>query len=269
MTVKTFYLNERKTVTLKAYLLDEISGLAFTKARPAALIFPGGGYEFVSDREGEPIAMQFLAKGFNAFVLTYSCCKRHPQPLINAAWALANIRMRHKQYGIDPGKITVCGFSAGAHLAASIATMWKDSELCSYVNISPKLMRPDAAVLCYPVISGVTMPHVGSFEQLLGKNATREQLLKLSCEYRVTSETPPTFLWHTADDGCVPAQNSLVMAHACIKNNVPCELHIYDSGPHGLSDCYKTTAWDENHVRPHCGEWIDSAVEFLRKYLDI
>lgn len=269
MITKTFYLNERKTVSLRAYLLDDIEGVPFCQARPAVLICPGGGYAYVSPREGEPIATHFLSMGFNAFILTYSVNKHHPQPLINAAWAMANIRMRHKEYGIDPNKIAVCGFSAGGHLAACLATMWADPELCRYVNISPRLMRPDAAVLCYPVISGVTRPHIGSFQALLGENPTQAELLSLSAETRVTPETPPTFIWHTADDGCVPAQNALVMAHACIKNKVPCELHVYDSGPHGLSDCAKASAPAQTHVLPHCAQWIPLAMEFLQKYMNI
>lgn len=269
MVVKTFYLNERKTVVLKAYLLDNISGLEFCSARPAVLIFPGGGYTMVSDREGEPIAMQFLARGFNAFVLTYTVNKKHPQPLINAAWALANIRMRHKEYSIDPNKIAVCGFSSGGHLAASISTMWDEPFLNRYVGIAPRILRPDATVLSYPVISGVVTPHMGSFDVLLGEKASKSQRMTLSAEKYVNEHTPPTFLWHTATDDLVPAQNSLVMANALIKNKVPCELHIYDDGPHGLADCYKTTAWHDMFVDPHCGAWIDGAITFLQKHLQI
>lgn len=269
MTVKTFHLNERRTVTLRAYLQDRMENVAFSAARPAVLILPGGAYEVISPREGEPIAAHFLAQGFNAFVLTYSTQKRHPQPLINAAWALANIRMRYKEYCIDPNKIAVCGFSAGGHLAATLSTKWNDPELGRYVNISPRLMRPDAAVLCYPVVSGLTRPHTRSFEVLLGSDPSRSELLALSAEHHVTPDTPPTFIWHTAEDDVVPAQNALVMAHACIKNHVPCELHVYDSGPHGAADCTKVTASSDFQINPHAARWVDEAMAFLRKYLRI
>lgn len=269
MRIRTYYLNERKTVSLKAYLLDNISGLSFCASRPAILICPGGGYEFLSDREGEPIAMQFLARGFNAFVLDYSINKRHPQPLINAAWALANIRMRYKEYSVDPNKIAVCGFSAGGHLAGSLATMWNDPTLSHYISMPAKSFRPNAAVLSYPVVSGVTMPHKGSFDVLLGADASFAERANLSLESRVSADTPPMFIWHTGDDGCVPPQNSLVLASACFEHKVPCELHIYDEGPHGLSDCYKTTATSPAHDSPHCAAWIELAATFLRKYLEI
>ena len=269
MIIKTYHLNERKTVSLKAYLLDRIRELPFCDSRPAILILPGGGYEFVSDREAEPIALQYLARGFNAFVLTYSVGKRHPQPLINAAWAMANIRMRYRDYHIDPDKIAVCGFSAGGHLAGLLAATWNDPLLMRYISMPSPSFKPNAAVLCYPVVSGVTSPHTGSFEQLLGPDPDRAELESLSLERRVTSDMPPTFLWHTADDAVVPAQNSLVLADALIKRHIPCELHLYDKGPHGLADCYKTTAMSHEYESPHCAAWVELSAEFLRKYMKI
>lgn len=267
MLIRTFYLNERKTVCLRAYLLDRIGGISFTDARPAVLICPGGGYTNVSDREAEPIAMQFLARGFHAFVLTYSVHKRHPQPLINAAWALANIRTRAKEYRINPEQIAVVGFSAGGHLAGHLASTWQDPMLSRHVGMPGTMFRPNAAVLCYPVISAVTKPHEGSFQELLGPSPSREKQLEVSLEYRVTSSMPPTFLWHTATDDCVPAENSLVLARACVAHKVPCELHLYDEGPHGMSDCSRATAYTPAQNNPHCAEWLPLAMTFLEKYM--
>lgn len=269
MIQKTLYLNAEKTVYIKAYLLDKIENLEFCNKRPAVLIFPGGGYEFCSDREAEPIAMQYLAEGFNAFLLYYSVNKKHPAPLVDAGYSMLKIRERASEFNIDEDKIAVVGFSAGGHLAGSIATMWGDLSLCETLRCKPEQIRPNAAILSYPVISGITNPHKGSFDVLLGKKADRASLSRLSLENRVTPKTPPIFLWHTADDDCVPASNSLVMAKACVSNKIPVELHLFDEGPHGLSECGKSTGWNEYFFRESCRTWIKLSVKFLQKYMKI
>jgi len=104
---------------------------------------------------------------------------------------------------------------------------------------------------------------------LLGEDATRDELSKLSIENRVTPKTPPVFLWCTANDDCVPAQNSLVMAKACVSNKVPCELHMFDEGPHGLSTCDKVTGWNDYFYRDNCKQWINMSVKFLEKYMGV
>ena len=113
MTIKTFNINTDKTAFVRAYLPDSIAGLPFCEKRPAVLIFPGGGYEYCSDREGEPIALQYLALGYAAFVVTYSCNERFPEPLMDAAYIFYKIRMRAEEFKIDPQKMAVLGCSAG------------------------------------------------------------------------------------------------------------------------------------------------------------
>ena len=269
MTTKTFYLNNEKTAYLKAYLLDEVDTIAFSKKRPAILIFPGGGYEHCSQREAEPIAMRYLAEGFNAFVLFYTCKKKYPAALANAAYAMYKIRMRAEEFNIDPHKIAVWGASAGGHLAGCLATMWSDSGITAAIGCQPQDIRPDAAILSYPVISGIANPHVGSFNVLLGEKASPADISRLSLENRVTPKTPPCFVWCTADDDCVSAHNSLVFAKACVSNKVPCELHMFDEGPHGLSDCSKNTGWNEFFYNDNCKQWIQMSVRFLEKYMNI
>ena len=107
MTIKTFNINTDKTAFVRAYLPDSIAGLPFCEKRPAVLIFPGGGYEYCSDREGEPIALQYLALGYAAFVVTYSCNERFPEPLMDAAYIFYKIRMRAEEFKIDPQKMAV------------------------------------------------------------------------------------------------------------------------------------------------------------------
>lgn len=269
MTIKTFYINQEKTAFVKAYMLDNISGLKFCEKRPGIIIFPGGGYEFCSDREGEPIALQYLAQGYNAFVVNYTCNAKFPTSLVDAAYTFYKVRMRAEEFGVDKEKLAVLGCSAGGHLAGCLATMWGDVQITKAIGCEPEDLRPNAAILCYPVISGVTAPHEGSFKVLLGEEASRSDLSRLSLENRVTPKTPPVFIWATANDDCVPAHNSLVMAKACISNKVPVELHMFDEGPHGLSTCDKATGWHEMFYLDNCRRWIELSVEFLNKYMNV
>lgn len=269
MTIKTLFINAEKTACVKAYLPDKIAGLEFCEKRPAIVIFPGGGYEYCSEREGEPIALQYLAQGYAAFVVTYTCNAKFPASLIDAAYTFYKIRARAEEFSIDPQKIAVLGCSAGGHLAGCLATMWSDVAIVKAIGCESEELRPNAAVLCYPVISGVTAPHEGSFKVLLGDEASRSDLSRLSLENRVTPKTPPIFIWHTANDDSVSAHNSLVMAKACISNKIPVELHLFDEGPHGISTCDKSTGWHEDYFRKNVRRWIKLSVEFLNKYMNV
>ena len=123
MTIKTYFLSEDKTVYLKAYMLDNVEGLPFCEKRPGILILPGGGYEYCSAREGEPVAMHYLAEGYNAFVLIYSCNTRHPAPLLNASYAILKLRQRCEEFGIDPNKLA--GYTAGVYASRN----WYNNNL--------------------------------------------------------------------------------------------------------------------------------------------
>ena len=269
MTVKTFSINPEKTAFVKAYLPEPIAGIEYTEKRPSVVIFPGGGYNFCSEREGEPVAFQYLAAGYAAFVVTYTCNARFPAPLIDAAYTFYKIRLRADEFCIDPNKIAVLGFSAGGHLAGCLATMWNDVFVVKTIGCTAEELRPNAAVLCYPVISGVTSPHTGSFEVLLGDEPSRSDLSRLSLENRVTPKTPPIFIWATANDESVSAHNSLVMAKACISNKIPMELHLFDDGPHGISTCDKPVARRENELKEKVRRWIPLSIEFLNKYMNV
>lgn len=267
MKLKTYTRNER--VRLDCYLPDTIEGHEHEHGNPAVLIFPGGGYFYCSPREAEPIAFKFLAKGFACFVLYYSVVEhaKFPEPLLDAAWSMKTIRDNSVELNINPDKVAVTGFSAGGHLAASLSTMYNREEvLKSDLGISVNEVRPNASLLCYPVISGIEDTHVPSFERLSGKTLLDdEELMKLSNEYYINEDTPPAFLWHTANDGTVPVINSLVYAEGLAANKVPFELHIYDDGPHGLATCDRITNSDESV----CKEWVDKAADFLYKYMNV
>ncbi|MCE1197004.1 alpha/beta hydrolase, partial [bacterium] len=184
---------------MNTYVLDG------ERRRPAVLICPGGGYSFRSAREAEPIALQFNAAGYHAFVLHYSVApRRHPLPLLDVSRAMCLLRGRADAYRIHSGRIALCGFSAGGHLAASLGVFWDKPIALGAPGIEPGLNRPDALILSYPVITSGPYAHRGSFECLLGPEAGPEKLDEVSLERHVSDKTPPTFIWHTYADEGVP-----------------------------------------------------------------
>ncbi|HZJ83397.1 MAG TPA: alpha/beta hydrolase [Clostridia bacterium] len=245
--------------TLDTYILDG------DKKRPCVLICPGGAYGFTSPREAEPIAMQFNAAGFHAFVVYYSVApKRHPQPLMDLSRAMCIIRHRSDEWNVDPDKIAVCGFSAGGHLAASLGVHWNKPYLEEVSGIEIGMNRPNALILSYPVISSGDYSHEGSIKNLLGDDLTKPHLLEeMSLELNISEWTPPTFLWHTFDDDAVPVENTLLFAQGLRKKNIPFELHIYPHGPHGLSLANDETDDGNMGSYPHVATWMSLCIEWL------
>ncbi len=238
--------------------------------RPAMIVFPGGGYEFLSDREAYPIADHFSAYGCVSFILRYAikpyCGEINP--LLDAASAIVYLRTHAAEYGIDPHKIAVIGFSAGGHLAGYISTRYNDERVLEKLGIEKDAARPDAAILCYPVVTAVRATHRLSFINLYGRSEdvfTQEELERVSLELQVTEQTPPAFIWTTADDGCVPSQNSLLYANALNEHGVPYELHVFPSGAHGLSFATRHTAPMNNiyYIMPYVARWAEMADRWL------
>ncbi len=246
--------------TLVTYLLDG------PKTRGAVLICPGGGYGFTSEREAEPIALQFNAAGYHAFVVYYSVApRRHPQPLLDVSRAMCIIRENAEKWRVHPEKIAVCGFSAGGHLAASLGVFWQQSYLQNADGIQNSLNRPDALILCYPVITSGSYAHRGSFDNLLGENPSQALLDEMSLEHQVNDQTPPAFIWHTFNDNAVPVENSLLFASELRAHGVPFELHIYPEGSHGLSLATEETDDGSMGIHPHVATWIGLCTEWLRQ----
>lgn len=251
---------------LTTYVLDRSADLFWKKKCPAVIICPGGGYEYVAAIEGEPVALRFNGSGIHAFVLNYSCAPtRFPGSLLELSRAVALVREHAEEWNIDAQKIAVCGFSAGGHLAASLGVYWKEAFVQRFLGLDNNENRPDGLILGYPVLSnkeGVTHPF--SVANLMGKYPDERELSLFSLEEHVTELTPPTFLWHTADDDVVPCINSLLFAQALQKQEVPFELHIYPHGPHGSSLATEETASFLGHVLPDCQGWFDLAVRFIK-----
>lgn len=245
--------------TLDTYVLDG------AKTRPALLICPGGAYAYTSLRESEPIALQFNAAGFHAFVLHYSVAPaRYPLPFLDVARAMCLLREDAAQWRLRPDAVALCGFSAGGHLAASLAFMGDSSRLLGVKGIEPERARPDALVLAYPVISSGEFAHRGSFDNLLGPDPSAELLEETSLERRVTEAAPPSFIWHTFDDDAVPVENSLLLASALRAKGSPFELHVFPSGPHGLSLATAETKENARGDDPHIAIWMRLCIEWLK-----
>lgn len=236
----------------------------------AMLVIPGGGYGAVcSDREGEPIALSYLTKGINAFVLHYSVGSEINDPLdplAEASLAMLHIRANAQKYNIDPARVFAVGFSAGGHLAGSLGTLWNDAELQARLPEAGDGNRPTGVVLCYPVISSSNIGHMGSFSNLLrSQTPDAAALERFSLEKHVGAHTSPAFIMHTYDDGLVPVENSLLMAQAYAQAHRPFEMHIYPHGPHGIALANKVT-WGGNPdmVCPAAARWVSDSVEWMK-----
>jgi acetyl esterase/lipase len=220
--------------------MDLTAHPAPTTTRSAVIVLPGGGYARHADHEGEPVARWLNTLGIAAFVLRYrlGATNPHPAPLDDAIAAVRSIR------AMGYHRVAVLGFSAGGHLAASLSTRADGPD------------RPDAAVLCYPVITMADPhAHVGSRENLLGRSPSSDLIAQMSADQRVTPDTPATFIWHTADDAAVPVENALLYAAALRANGVPFELHVYAHGRHGVG---LATA------DPVLRTWTDRCADWLR-----
>ena len=261
--------NVKGKATLKVYIPDISNEIPDIKKRKSVLICPGGGYEFVSDREAEPIAHAFMAQGFNAFVLTYEVAPavKHPQPLLDVSRAICLIRENAEKWYTDKDKIAVCGFSAGGHLTASLGVFWKEKYLQEMLNITEGMNKPNALILNYPVITSQQgIAHRGSFYNLLGKGLNEEAYSAMSLEKYVTGDTPATFIWHTFEDTAVPVENALLFAQSLRNNNIPFELHIFPKGQHGLSLADERTGNEGTIVNRHAGRWFELCVEWLKNF---
>lgn len=223
------------------------------------VVCPGGSYYGVSFiNEGIEVAKWLNGLGISAFVLHYRLpddaimTNKSIAPMQDGQEAIRMVRRHAKEWGVDPHKIGIMGFSAGGHLASTVSTHFDEKVYESVDTISA---RPDFSVLIYPVISmDLSITHQESRENLIGKNPSPEMVKHFSNELHITDKTPPTFMVHSIDDGAVPVENSIEYALALKKNEIPCELHIYEQGGHGYGlGKYGGTVstWSEA-----CGKWL-------------
>lgn len=216
----------------------------------SVIICPGGGYQILAfDKEGTRVAEMLNKWGIAAFVLKYRLPDDTTQmdkslaPLMDAQQAIRMVRKRAAEWGLNPSKIGIMGFSAGGHLAATASTHFLFNSGIAMGDTTS--VRPDFSILMYPVISfDTTFCHMGSRTSLIGKKPSQEKSDFFSNEKQITSQTPPAFLVHAGDDKAVPVENSLRYYQSCIKNGVPAEMHLYPAGGHGFGLMNKTTKDD-------------------------
>lgn len=250
---------------LYTYLLDNSKEINPDGVRPVVVICPGGGYAMTSDREAEALAVKFMAMGYHAAVLRYSCAPAvYPTALMELATVVSLLRNNAREWNIDKDKIILQGSSAGGHLAASYGVFWKEAFLAEAVHTDTRQLRPNGLILSYPVITSGKYAHRGSFQNLLGERY-EELLEKMSLEKQVTEDTPKTFIWHTFPDDCVPAENSLLFVMALKEKNIPTEFHLYPVGGHGLGLATRETACPDGYgIQEECQSWIPLAETWLK-----
>ncbi len=203
----------------------------------AIVVCPGGGYRVLAPHEGHDVAVWLNSIGVTAVVLKYRLAPKygHPSPMLDALRAIRTARAKASEWKIDPNRIGIMGFSAGGHVASTAATHFDPGDPNAADPIEKMSSRPDLLILGYPVVT-MTQPsaHLGSRQNLIGKEPTQELIDLMSNEKQVTEKTPPTFFFHTEDDKGVPVENSLMFAAALRKAKVPYELHVYETGRHGV-----------------------------------
>ena len=238
--------------TLTPYLptKDKMTGAAI-------IICPGGGYGHLADHEGRPVAEWLNTLGVTAFVLKYRLGPRyhHPAPMQDAARAIRIVRARAAEWGLDPQRIGILGFSAGGHLASTAGTHFDSGKPDAPDAIERVSSKPNLMILIYPVITMRDRTHAGSKKNLLGDQPGPELVALLSNDEQVTKDTPPTFLVHTMNDSAVPVENSLLFVSALRKAGVPFEFHLYERGPHGFGLGGKD---------PILATWPDRCADWLR-----
>lgn len=287
---------DRQDVSLTTYVLAPSPELLGGKKRPAVLVCPGGAYLGCSDREAEPVALRFAAMGYHAFVLRYSTYNNgvwgaiplgpdlpvnpnsvHPSPMRDIGRAFLTIRQQADAWQVDTDKIAICGFSAGAHNCAMYAVYWHDPIIHAYLGAQPEFLRPAAAILSYGIhdyhlmFGLVSDPMAQTLSDAAGiaflgtKTPSPELLDAVSPALHVSQQTPPTFLWATAADDLVPAENTTRMATALAQARVPFEVHIFERGAHGLSLADQSTAESLMHMDDDARQWVTLAESWLKK----
>ncbi len=247
---------------LTAWSIGTPETLSARRRRPAVLILPGGGYEHVSLRESEPVALRFLARGWTPFVLDYSVApSRFPVALREAALAMRLIRQEATGLEADPAQVACVGFSAGGHLAGTLCTLFDAREVADVAE--PGVVRPDALGLCYPVAVSHGRTHEASFANLCGQDGALRE--RLSLDRLVRGDMPPTYLWCTRNDASVPCRNTLALAQAMEEAGVDFACQVYHHGAHGLATA-DVQAFPAGCIPPHSRSlenWPEDMMEFF------
>lgn len=223
--------------TLTCYRHSQYAEMNRTTRHPAMLVIPGGGYSFVSEREGDPVALAFFGAGFDCFVLDYDVAPRfsYPVQVQEAAMAMMYIRKNAERLLLLPDKVAAIGFSAGGHLLGCISVLWDDPAVRELFGEECVSVRPDASVYSYAVVSSdPKIYHGGSFVNFCGTRALPDDY---SIDKKVRPSCKPSFIWANTPDDCVRVENSVRLYQALTAAGVPAELHLFRDGWHGMTVC--------------------------------
>jgi len=294
-TIKLY--EDREDVTLTNYVIADSPEMPNGKNRPAVIICPGGAYLSCSDREAEPVALRFAAMGYHAFVLCYSTYFEgkpnpfppsanmdinpnsvYPAPMRDIGKAFLTIHTHAEKWLVDTEKIVICGFSAGAHNCAMYSVSWNEPVITEFFGEPANTFKPAASILGYGVLDyrlmfGLTsddpmaqvISDAASIAYMGTKSPTPEFLETISPVLHVSPNTPPTFLWATGEDALVPVENTTRMANALAHAGVPFEVHVFESGPHGLSLANQSTAGSLFEIDTDAQKWIILVESWLKK----
>lgn len=289
MINKTYNLKEDGTANLKTYILEDGEFARKGMKRPAIIVCPGGGYTMVSKDEGEPVAMFFNRHGYHAFVLEYSVKIDNPFPtaLKELARAMSIVRENSEEWLIND-EISVVGFSAGGNLALSLGIYYNKPIITSEMGLSPEQIRPSRIILGYPAVTLHSKSKGGEIppalielmdkglmpdfrgpnikEILLGhEGVTEEEAEQLNLLNYLHESMPPTFIWGSYEDTVIPASDLTGLAAGLYKLGVPCELHMFGHGPHGVSLC-DTSVKDPKSIEGlSMGAWTELCIKWLKQ----
>ncbi len=250
---------------LNVYAPKECCALKEPRKKPSILIFAGGAYAHVSEREQEPVAFKFIAEGFCAFTLDYTCAPtaHYPTQLLEACMAITYIKENADKYELKKDKTVVAGFSAGGHLATMVHCLYNDKVVKDYLGERSSLCRPDAVVLGYPVILYNKNDPSGSVENLTNGDVKLAE--SLCMQTRVHKKVCPAFIFTTFSDIIVPMEHSLKYAVALRKNKIPFEMMVFEKGEHGLSVANDSCSWKESLLMPRVATWVDHVLGWLKE----
>lgn len=289
-------LREDGSSVARANLFEKEISPGIIKKRPALIILPGGCYLYKSYREGDPVAARFAGKGYQTFVFEYPTYwkkkyispdekieinpdAKYPEQVIDLYKLIKMIRENADEWGIDPNQVYVMGFSAGGHVAASGAIHFENEELLQAAGIDdPAVARPDAAVLCYPMLDaelirertavpkGFELQAAYLIPAVFGEEHPDESRYEeMRLKNFVHKDMPPVFLFHTMEDMVTSPLETMAFATELKKNNVPVELHVFENGVHGMSLCDETTERAPGDQNPDNALWPELADRFLKR----
>lgn len=284
------------TAHIRAYIPEAEVGYQYYKKRPAIILAPGGAYLIHATREKEGVALEFLAKGYNVFILEYSIgfstrevkesgldkldtTTRYPIPVLEMMETIHYIKEHSEEYNTDTSHLFLMGFSAGAHVCASCGIFWNDVKFTKLLSFEPKReeLKVSGMVLCYPLINPCP-------EKELVLNDPKNKDTKLITEFLFQTQTPTqaqkdavnlvnhvnpttisTFIWHSIDDPIVYTIDTTRFILALQQNNINCEYHLFDRGGHGLALANKTYARNHDEIQPDIAIWTSLAHKWMEK----